>query len=105
MRTGPHDMWVRLRRWLPGQGIDPAESVLVHLFPCGTDMDHGVLLSGAGRVHAFELHGLRARRGAGRFVVRYWRDITEEWRTTPFAEEIAHAFIWRPPPRRTRLTE
>ncbi|MFJ8210237.1 hypothetical protein [Streptomyces sp. NPDC096033] len=68
-------------------------------------MDSGVLVSGAGQVYDFDLLRLRARRGADRFLVRQWRDITEEWRTTPLGAEIADAFIWRPPPRRTRLTE
>lgn len=84
---------------------DPADTVLVHFFPCGPETEAGVLLSDGGRVHDFELRygpaGPDVDRGA---LVTHWRDVTDAWQDMPSAEEIAEAFLWRPPPRRTALT-
>lgn len=42
--------------------------------------------------------------GARKATIRSWTDITDTRQTEPLRHEIAQAFIWAPPPRRTDLT-
>ncbi|KPI15487.1 hypothetical protein OV450_2625 [Actinobacteria bacterium OV450] len=103
MRTAPHGLWVQLRERLHERGVDPADAVLVHLLQSGADTESGVLVSGGGRVHDFELRCVGTQAGGKRVLVQHWHDITDGWRTTPFSAEIANAFIWQPPPLSTAL--
>lgn len=103
LRSSADALWAGLRRWLSERGLDPAETVLVYLIPCGADMESGVLLTSGGRVHTFDLECRRGRDGAERFRILRRLDITDHWQTEPFSAEIADAFLWSPPPRPTRL--
>src|SRR5689334_6244384 len=63
----------------------------------------GVVLSNGGRVYEFDIGYDRMREGGDNAVIEHWHDITSCWQAHPFHSEIADAFIWRPPARRTYL--
>ncbi|MEV7546380.1 hypothetical protein [Streptomyces sp. NPDC089915] len=101
----PAGLWVRLRELMAEHGLTPRDSVLVYLFPDGSCIETGVLLSGAGRVYDFELTYDREEPGAYRRArFAYWHDITDGWRSKAFGNEIRDAFVWRPPAGRTFLS-
>ncbi|MGW2305500.1 hypothetical protein [Streptomyces sp. NPDC001809] len=105
MRTAPHSLWVQLRQLLSERGLVPAGSVLVELMRSGHDTEFGVVISDGGRVYDFELRYVRARGDTEEIVLMaFWHDITDRWQATPFSTEIADAFLWHAPPRRTVLT-
>ncbi|KOU92404.1 MULTISPECIES: hypothetical protein [Streptomyces] len=98
-------LWVRIRELMAEHGLNPADTVLVYLFPTGPSTENGVLLSDGGRVYDFELMYDREKNGADRRAgMAYWHDITDRWQTTPFSRKISDAFIWRPPASRTILS-
>lgn len=106
MRTSRYGLWVRLRELLNERGLVPADTVLVYLFPDGGDSEFGTVVSDGGRVYSFDLrYNRESMRSARAAVIERWLDITDRWQQEPFSPEIADAFIWKPPPRRTRLTE
>ncbi|MCX5395077.1 hypothetical protein [Streptomyces sp. NBC_00094] len=102
MRASPFSLWVRLRELLAERGLTISTTVLVYLFPDGGYAETGVVLSDGGRVYEFDIGYSRMRAGSERnAVIENWHDITSSWQTHPFRSEIADAFIWRPPARRT----
>ncbi|MFE2149259.1 hypothetical protein ACFXAO_04410 [Streptomyces lavendulae] len=104
MRASPLSLWVRLRELLAGRGLSISTSVLVFLFPDGDSAEAGVVVSDGGRVYEFDISYDRMREGGDvNAVIEHWRDITTCWQAHPFHSEIADAFIWRPPARRTYL--
>ncbi|MFE9633391.1 hypothetical protein [Streptomyces sp. NPDC006463] len=104
MRTSAFDLWVRLRALLDERGLRAADTVLVYLWPSGSHTESGVVLSDGGRVYEFDLGYNRMRAGSERrAVIEHWQDITDRWQANAFSSEIADAFIWRPPRRRTSL--
>ncbi|MFJ6784406.1 hypothetical protein [Streptomyces yangpuensis] len=105
LRTSSFDLWVRLRNLLRERGLDPASTVLVNLFPDGGDHEFGRAIAEDGRVYRFDLFYDRdSPQGARKATIRSWTDITDTWQAEPLHDEIAQAFIWAPPPRRTDLT-
>ncbi|WP_405451647.1 hypothetical protein [Streptomyces erythrochromogenes] len=104
MRASRFGLWARLRHLLAERGLTLSTAVLVHLFPDGPEAETGVVLSDGGRVYAFDLvyHRMReeSERGA---VIERWQDITGHWQAHPLRSEIADAYVWRPPARRTYL--
>ncbi|MFE2285515.1 hypothetical protein ACFXDJ_15245 [Streptomyces sp. NPDC059443] len=104
LRTSPHNPWVRLRSLLAERGLIISTTVLVYLFPDGADTETGVVLSDGGHVYEFDIGYNRRRAGSVRnAVIEQWHDITSRWQAHPLGAEIADAFIWRPPARRTHL--
>ncbi|MFJ2592503.1 hypothetical protein [Streptomyces erythrochromogenes] len=103
MRTHPDGLWAGLRRLLKERGLAPADTVLVFLIQSGAETESGVLLTDGGLVYDFELRLSRFRDGTERIRIGRWLDATDTWQTAPLAAEIANAFIWRVPPRPTRL--
>ncbi|MGW7030752.1 hypothetical protein ACWGFX_26770 [Streptomyces xanthophaeus] len=104
MRASPLSFWARLRELLAERGLTISTAVLVYLFPDGPESETGVVLSDGGRVYEFDLVYNRMREGSDRdAVIKHWQDITGHWQTHPLRHEIADAFIWRPPARRTYL--
>lgn len=104
MRASPFSLWVRLRELLAERGLSTSTAVLVYLFPDGGDSEAGVVLSDGGHVYEFDIGYNRMRAGSERTaVIENWHDITSSWQAHPFRSEIADAFIWRPPARRTYL--
>lgn len=106
MRTSRYGLWVRLRELLNERELIPADTVLVHLFPDGGDSEFGTVVSDGGRVYSFDLrYNRESMRSARAAAMERWLDVTDRWQQEPVSSEIADAFIWKPPPRRTRLTE
>ncbi|MGW7172224.1 hypothetical protein [Streptomyces xanthophaeus] len=104
MQGSPLGFWVRLRGLLAERGLAISTAVLVCLFPDGGDSETGVVLSEGGLVYEFDLAYHRMREGGDRTaVIVNWHDITSSWQAHPLRSEIADAFIWRPPARRTYL--
>ncbi|KOU25829.1 MULTISPECIES: hypothetical protein [Streptomyces] len=104
LRTSSFDLWKRLRSLLEDQGLDPATTVLVNLFPDGGDHEFGQCIDEDGRVYSFDLvYDRETPKAAGRAVLRNWADITDTWQQRSFPDEIVNAFIWRPPSRKTAL--
>lgn len=104
MRASPFSLWVRLRELLADRGLIISGAVLVYLFPDGGDSETGVVLSDGGRVYEFGIGYNRMKEGSDRSaVIEHWNDITSCWQVHPLRSEIADAFIWRPPARRTYL--
>ncbi|MEY9892107.1 hypothetical protein ABIA31_005782 [Catenulispora sp. MAP5-51] len=105
LRTSSFDLWQRLRVLLGEQGLDPATTVVVDLFPDGGDREFGQVISEDGRVYRFDLCYDRGRPQSVRnAALERWTDITESWQTEPLRNQTADAFTWAPPPIRTRLT-
>ncbi|MEV7524394.1 hypothetical protein [Streptomyces sp. NPDC091371] len=104
MRTSPYNLWVRLRSLLAERGLIVSTTVLVYLFPDGAHTEAGVVLSDGGHVYEFVIDYNRMGVGSElNAVIAQWHDITSHWQAHPFSAEIADAFIWRPPARRTHL--
>ncbi|AWZ06997.1 hypothetical protein DRB96_23095 [Streptomyces sp. ICC1] len=104
MWASPFSPWARLRELLGERGLTISTAVLVYLFPDGPESETGVVLSDGGRVYEFDLVYNRMREGSDRdAVIEHWQDITGHWQVHPLRSEIADAFIWRPPARRTCL--
>ncbi|MER6320220.1 hypothetical protein ABT237_41715 [Streptomyces sp. NPDC001581] len=104
MWASPFSLWARLRELLGERGLTISTTVLVYLFPDGPESETGVVLSDGGQVYEFDLAYNRMREGSDRdAVIARWQDITSSWQAHPLRSEIADAFIWRPPARRTRL--
>lgn len=102
--TSPFDLWRRLRSLLEDQGLDPATTVLVNLFPDGGGHEFGQCIDEDGRVYSFDLvYNREIPKAENRAVLRNWTDVTDTWQRRSFADEIANAFIWRPPSRKTAL--
>lgn len=78
--------------------------MLVNLFPDGGDHEFGQCIDEDGRVYSFDLvYDRETPNAAGKAVLRNWTDITDTWQHRSFPGEIANAFIWRPPSRKTVL--
>ncbi|MFE7244425.1 hypothetical protein [Streptomyces sp. NPDC057580] len=106
LRKSPLDLWVRLRNLLKEQSIDPANSVLVDLFPDGGDHEFGQIISEEGRVYRFDLMYDRDRPGGvRRATLRHWTDITDTWQTEPLQRQTADAVVSILPARRTELPQ
>ncbi|MFD7974333.1 hypothetical protein [Streptomyces sp. NPDC059071] len=103
LRTSTLDLWAQLRSLLADQGLDPATTVLVNLFPDGGDREFGQCIDEDGRVYCFDLVYDREQKAVSEAFLHNWTDITDTWREDPLRREIADAFIWRPPARRTVL--
>ncbi|MFJ3841118.1 hypothetical protein ACWGHM_36950 [Streptomyces sp. NPDC054904] len=104
MRASAFNLWARLRELLAERGLTISTAVLVYLVPDGPESEAGVVLSDGGRVYEFNLVYNRMREGSDRdAVIEHWQDITGHWQAHPLRSEIADAFIWRPPARRTYL--
>ena len=104
LRVSAFGLWRRLRSLLEDQGLDPATTVLVNLFPDGRDHEFGQCIDEDGRVYSFDLVYDRERpKAEARAVLRNWTDVTDTWQHHSFADEVASAFIWRPPVRKTTL--
>ncbi|MFC7797200.1 hypothetical protein [Streptomyces cinereoruber] len=104
LHTSAFGLWRRLRSLLEDQGLDPATTVLVNLFPDGGDHEFGQCIDEDGRVYSFDLvYDRESSTAENRAVLRNWTDVTDTWQHRSFADEIADAFIWRPPARKTAL--
>ncbi|WP_406858812.1 hypothetical protein ABZO31_00620 [Streptomyces sp. HUAS MG47] len=104
LRTSTLEGWKRIRSLLADQGLDPATTVLVNLFPDGGDLEFGQCIDEDGRVYCFDLvYEREAPKAVSKAIVRNWTDITDTWQEDPLQGEIADAFMWRPPARRTVL--
>ena len=95
LRTSRLSLWVRLRRQLKSQGVNPSTAVLVNLFPDGGDHEYGWVISDEGSVFSFDLYYNRAsRHGPSSAEIRHWKDITDNWLNQPFSDETKDALIW-----------
>lgn len=105
LRSSSFDLWQRLRELLEEQGLEPAATVVVDLFPDDSDREFGQIITDEGRVYRFDLCYNRADpHGARTATLQSWTDITESWQTEPLRNRTADAFIWAPPSIRTHLT-
>ncbi|MBR7837427.1 hypothetical protein KDL01_29375 [Actinospica durhamensis] len=105
LRTSSFDLWRRWRELLDGQGLDPANTVVVDLFPDGPDREFGEVITGERRVYRFDLCYDRGRPHSVRqAALDHWTDITEYWQTEPLRMRTADAFIWAPPSVMTALS-
>ncbi|MFE3500992.1 hypothetical protein ACFXPX_22545 [Kitasatospora sp. NPDC059146] len=96
LRNSDHDLWVRLRELLRGQGLDPEGTVVVDLLQESLGSEEGQVISAEGRVYRFSLtfdpereDGVRDAR-LGR-----WRDVTDSWRDGALARRTEFAFAWK----------
>ena len=104
LREGSFDLWRRLRELLEGEGLDPAVTVVVDLFPDGGDREFGQVITDEGRVYRFDLCYDRAHpRSVRTAVLDHWTDITATWQTEPLRSQTVDALIWAPPTVRTPL--
>ncbi|MER5741377.1 hypothetical protein ABT117_37760 [Streptomyces sp. NPDC002262] len=96
LRSSSHDLWVRLRELLKGQGLDPARTTVVDLLQGGLDHEDGRVISDDDRVYTFRLrYDQTAEHGARSARLEDWTDVTGSWETGSLATRTAGAFAWK----------
>lgn len=88
LRSDNSPFWSRHRECLHDMGIDVGTSLLVQSFPEDVDQELGVLVTKDSRVIEFELSYHRTGDPQDAVVDR-WEDITETWRHSHVAREVA----------------
>ncbi|MEU4119659.1 hypothetical protein AB0F71_34825 [Kitasatospora sp. NPDC028055] len=96
LRNSSHDLWVRLRELLRGQGLDPEGTVVVDLLQESLSHEEGRVISADGRVYEFSLHYDQERAGGALDAhLSGWKDITDSWQGGALAPRTEFAFAWK----------